>query len=149
MLHRKQQVATPQSKNEAARFVEVEQGRKGGSPMSGGERKKMTCAEFQEVLPYIFESGGDANEMEHLKTCHICSDLVQDLRYIADQAKLLLPLRDPSPKVWDNIQNSLEREGLVRAQAKAHSAGKKKVAEMQGTGDRAQVIGNSGPGKRH
>jgi len=118
--------------------------------MSGtGERKKMTCAEFQEVLPYIFESGGDANEMEHLKTCHICSDLVQDLRYIADQAKLLLPLRDPSPKVWDNIQNSLEREGLVRAQAKAHSAGKKKVAEMQGTGDRAQVIGNSGPGKRH
>ena len=98
--------------------------------MSGtGERKKMTCAEFQEVLPYIFESGGDAKEMDHLKTCPVCSDLVQDLRYIADQAKLLLPLRDPSPQVWDNIQNSLEREGLIRQQAKAHSAGKKKVAE--------------------
>jgi hypothetical protein len=98
--------------------------------MSGtGERKKMTCAEFQEVLPFIFESGGDAKEMEHLKTCQVCSDLVQDLRYIADQAKLLLPLRDPSPQVWDNIQTSLEREGLVRPQAKAHSAGKKKVAE--------------------
>ena len=98
--------------------------------MSGGERKKMTCAEFQEVLPYIFESGGDASEMEHLKTCPVCSDLVKDLRYIADQAKLLLPLRDPSPQVWDNIQNSLEREGLVRPQAKAHSAGKKKLAEF-------------------
>ena len=98
--------------------------------MSGGERKKMTCAEFQEVLPYIFESGGDASEMEHLKTCPVCSDLVKDLRYIADQAKLLLPLRDPSPQVWDNIQNSLEREGLVRQQAKAHSAGKKKVSEF-------------------
>jgi hypothetical protein len=98
--------------------------------MSGtGERKTMTCAEFQEVLPFIFESGGDAKEMEHLKTCQVCSDLVQDLRYIADQAKLLLPLRDPSPKVWDNIQTSLEREGLVRPQAKAQSAGKKKVAE--------------------
>jgi hypothetical protein len=111
--------------------------------MSGGERKKMTCAEFQDVLPYIFESGGHAAEMEHLKTCQICSDLVQDLRYIADQAKLLLPLRDPSPQVWNNIQNSLEREGLVRPQprnsvnrpqAKAQSAGKKKIVEMRGHG---------------
>jgi hypothetical protein len=108
--------------------------------MSGtGERKKMTCAEFQEILPYIFESGGHAADMEHLKTCQVCSDLVQDLRYIADQAKLLLPLRDPSPQVWDNIQNSLEREGLVRPQpkptstpqAKAQSAGKKKVVEFR------------------
>ena len=114
--------------------------------MSGtGERKKMTCAEFQEILPYIFESGGNTAEMEHLKTCQVCSDLVQDLRYIADQAKLLLPLRDPSPQVWDNIQNSLEREGLIRPQAKppnspkapntpqakAHSAGKKKVVEFR------------------
>jgi hypothetical protein len=98
--------------------------------MSGtGERKKMTCTEFQQTLPYIFESGGDANDMEHLKTCAVCSDLVRDLRYIADQAKLLLPLRDPSPEVWDNIQNSLEREGLVKPQARAHSAGKKKLAE--------------------
>lgn len=99
--------------------------------MSGtGERKKkMTCAEFQEVLPYIFESGGDASEMEHLKTCQICSDLVQDLQYIADQAKLLLPLRDPSPQVWDKIQDSLQREGLVRPQAKAHGVGKKKITE--------------------
>ena len=111
--------------------------------MSGtGERKKMTCAEFQEVLPYIFESGGHSNEMEHLKSCQICSDLVKDLQYIADQAKLLLPLRDPSPKVWDNIQDSLEREGLIRPQAKAQSAGKKKVAEIQGTGDREQGTGN-------
>ena len=95
-----------------------------------GERKKnMTCAEFQEGLPYIFESGGDGSEMEHLKTCQICSDLVQDLQYIADQAKLLLPLRDPSPQVWDKIQNSLAREGLVRSKAKAHGVGKKKLIE--------------------
>jgi hypothetical protein len=89
------------------------------------ENNKMTCADFQKVLPYIFENGGDTGEMDHLKTCAVCSDLVQDLRYIADQAKLLLPLRDPSPQVWDNIQTSLEREGLV----KAHSASKKKLAE--------------------
>jgi hypothetical protein len=118
--------------------------------MSGtGERKKMTCAEFQEVLPYTFESGGDAGEMEHLKTCQICSDLVQDLRYIADQAKLLLPLRDPGPRVWDNIQDSLEREGLIRPQAKAQSAGKKKVAEIHGTVNSGQAAERAEPGKRH
>jgi predicted negative regulator of RcsB-dependent stress response len=27
---------------------------------------------------------------------------------------LLVPMEDPSPKVWDGIQNSLRREGLLR-----------------------------------
>jgi hypothetical protein len=74
----------------------------------------MTCAEFQKVLPYIIETGGNAEEEAHLSACSVCSDLVTDLRYIAEQAKLLLPMHDPSPQVWDNIQGSLEREGLVR-----------------------------------
>jgi hypothetical protein len=73
----------------------------------------MNCGEFQKVLPYIIESGGNPNEEAHLASCKVCADLVQDLRYIAEQAKLLLPMRDPSPEVWDGIRNSLEREGLV------------------------------------
>ena len=79
-----------------------------------GERKPMTCAEFQKVLPYIIESGGNAEEEAHLRSCAVCSDLVTDLRYIAEQAKLLLPMHEPSERVWDNIQGSLEREGLVK-----------------------------------
>ena len=74
----------------------------------------MTCAEFQKVLPYIIETGGNEQEQEHLRTCHICSDLVSDLKYIAEQAKLLVPMEDPSPKVWDNIQHSVDREGLSK-----------------------------------
>lgn len=74
----------------------------------------MNCAEFQKVLPYIIETGGNAEEEAHLRTCSVCSDLVTDLRYIAEQAKLLLPMHDPSPRVWDNIQGSLEREGLLK-----------------------------------
>lgn len=74
----------------------------------------MNCAEFQKVLPYIIETGGNADEEAHLKECSVCSDLVTDLRYIAEQAKLLLPMHDPSPAVWENIQGSLEREGLVK-----------------------------------
>ena len=73
----------------------------------------MNCQQFQEVLPFIIESGGKPDEEEHLKTCTSCAALVQDLMYIAEQAKLLLPMRDPSPKVWDNIESSLQREGLV------------------------------------
>jgi hypothetical protein len=79
-----------------------------------GERKFMNCAEFQKVLPYIIETGGNAEEETHLHDCPVCSDLVTDLRYIAEQAKLLLPMHDPSPQVWENIQGSLERDGLVR-----------------------------------
>jgi len=74
----------------------------------------MTCAEFQKVLPYIVDTGGNADEEAHLKSCPVCSDLVADLKYIAEQAKLLVPMVDPSPRVWAGIQSSLEREGLVR-----------------------------------
>ena len=74
----------------------------------------MTCAEFQKVLPFIIESGGNAEEQAHQESCPVCSDLVADLKYIAEQAKLLVPMVDPSPKVWTGIQAALEREGLVR-----------------------------------
>lgn len=74
----------------------------------------MTCAEFQRVLPYIIDTGGNAEQEQHLRECVVCSDLVQDLKYIADQAKLLVPMEDPSPRVWDGLQKSLEREGLVK-----------------------------------
>jgi hypothetical protein len=69
--------------------------------------QSMTCEEFQDQLPGLFESGAPLKEQEHLKTCEQCSALVSDLEYIAQQAKLLLPIHDPSPAVWDNIQTSL------------------------------------------
>ena len=74
----------------------------------------MNCEQFQEVLPHIIEAGGNAEEEAHLNSCRACSELVRDLKYIAEQAKLLLPMRDPNPRVWDNIQDSLQREGLIR-----------------------------------
>lgn len=73
----------------------------------------MNCEQFQRVLPQIIESGGNAEEEAHLQSCQACEELVRDLKYIAEQAKLLLPLRDPNPRVWSNIQQSLASEGLV------------------------------------
>ncbi|HTW45092.1 MAG TPA: hypothetical protein VMD58_06060 [Acidobacteriaceae bacterium] len=37
---------------------------------------------------------------------------MRDLEYIAQQAKLLLPLHDPSPTVWTNIQSAIQRDGV-------------------------------------
>jgi len=77
----------------------------------------MNCAEFQSVLPDVIDQGGNTEQEEHLRSCAVCSDLVQDLRYIAESARLLLPMQDPSPRVWSGIRTALEREGLVRPAA--------------------------------
>ncbi len=74
----------------------------------------MTCAEYQKVLPYIIDTGGNEQEKEHLRTCHICSDLVADLKYIAEQAKLLVSMEAPPTRVWDSIHDEIEREGLAK-----------------------------------
>ena len=73
----------------------------------------MNCQQFQETLPYIIESGGGGEDESHLQECESCASLVRDLRYIAEQAKLLLPMHDPNPRVWNNIEQSLHREGLL------------------------------------
>lgn len=77
------------------------------APQNG---KNMNCAEFQERLPELFESQVDLTAEEHLQTCENCAALVRDLEYIASQAKLLLPIHDPSPTVWDNIQTAIKQE---------------------------------------
>lgn len=73
--------------------------------------KTMTCGEFQEKLPELFEANADLSEQEHLKTCENCAALVRDLEYIASQAKLLLPIHDPSPAVWESIQAAIQGGG--------------------------------------
>jgi hypothetical protein len=82
--------------------------------MSLGERIVMTCAEFQKSLPYIIDGGGTEEEQGHLETCHVCSDLVADLRYIAECAKLLVPMEDPSPRVWTGIEKGLQQEDMAK-----------------------------------
>ncbi len=77
----------------------------------------MTCEEFQEKLPELFESGANVSREQHLLGCEKCSALVRDLEYIASQAKLLLPIHDPGPAVWDNIQSAIRSETNHHSQA--------------------------------
>src|SRR5690348_11992720 len=73
-----------------------------------GGSKTMTCAEFQKRLPEFMEDGFPREAEDHLKSCSVCSDLVEDLKYIAEAAKLLVPMHDPSPKVWQGIERSIK-----------------------------------------
>ncbi len=72
------------------------------------ENNSPECAAFQERLPQLFESESDMSKEEHLETCENCAELVRDLNYIAQQAKLLMPIHDPAPAVWDNIRAAMQ-----------------------------------------
>ena len=68
----------------------------------------LDCVEFQERMPDLFETNADFSKEKHLEDCENCAELVRDMEYIAAQAKLLMPMRDPSPAVWENILTALQ-----------------------------------------
>ena len=74
---------------------------------AGRPRTDADCAAFQQRLPQLFGAEADFGKEPHLQTCENCAELVRDLAYIAQQAKLLMPIHDPSPVVWDNIKSAL------------------------------------------
>jgi hypothetical protein len=94
--------------------METGQGTAAAHVYSSGRGKQMNCAEFQRDLPLIIDAGGTEQQEEHLRNCEVCRGLVSDLRYIAEQAKLLIPMLEPSPRVWEGIEEKLKREGLVK-----------------------------------
>ncbi len=81
------------------------------SPMSSQHSNDTDCHSFQARLPELFDTDADTDadprDHPHLSQCAACAALVRDLEYIAAQAKLLLPLHDPSPAVWKNLQSAL------------------------------------------
>lgn len=95
-------------------IMEKEQDSVVATAHNAGRHIPMNCAEFQRDLPLIIDTGGSKQQEEHLRSCDVCRDLVSDLRYIAEQAKLLIPMLEPSPKVWEGIEEKLKLEGLVK-----------------------------------
>jgi hypothetical protein len=79
----------------------------------------MTCSEFQDILPDMIDGEAKGEHAAHLQSCAECSDLVSDLRAISEGAKLLCEADEPSPRIWANIQRTLEAEGLIRTPSQA------------------------------
>jgi hypothetical protein len=74
----------------------------------------MTCAEFEQVLPDFLEGSRNRDLEAHLNSCPKCWELVSDLRAITEECKLLRASEDPSPRLWESIEATLRREGLIR-----------------------------------
>lgn len=74
----------------------------------------MKCIEFERVLPEYLEGNHSPEQQAHLRTCTACSNLLSDLRLISAQAKLLIASDEPSPVVWNALEEQLRREGLIR-----------------------------------
>lgn len=76
----------------------------------------MNCTEFQNALPDFIDGGAVGEAEGHLKSCAACAGLAADLKEISRQARLLAASEEPGPRVWARIAESMELEGLARAQ---------------------------------
>ena len=74
----------------------------------------MNCVELQQRLPQMMDGKPGTDEQAHLRSCPQCSELVADLRAIAEEARQLRAAEEPSPRVWHAIAIQLRQEGLVR-----------------------------------
>jgi hypothetical protein len=103
----------------------------------------MTCSEFQDILPDMIDGEAIGEHAVHLKSCSECSDLVSDLRAISSGAKLLCASDEPSPRIWANLQRTLEAEGLIRTPSQAGGVlvfGRKPLTRWAWAGSIAAVL---------
>jgi hypothetical protein len=80
----------------------------------------MNCVELQQSLEQTADIG-TAEQRDHLRTCPVCTALVEELCLIAVSAIDLREADEPSPRVWNSIEASLRREGLIRPQRMSRS----------------------------
>ncbi|MFZ3341184.1 MAG: zf-HC2 domain-containing protein [Terriglobales bacterium] len=79
----------------------------------------MKCSDVDRILPDIvdgtaIDGSQDLEVQSHLKTCPDCSELISDLKLIANEARHLAASEEPSPRVWARLVIELRAEGLIR-----------------------------------
>ena len=82
------------------------------------DERRWTCEEFEKALPELFAQadGGklsaDPRFVAILRDCPQAADLVRDLEYIAEAARLILEPEGemPGSDLWDKIQNQISTE---------------------------------------
>jgi len=73
----------------------------------------MNCAEFQEILPEVFDGDRTVEQESHLQSCSVCSTLVAELDLIASEARQLQEVAEPNARVWASIEIALRQEGII------------------------------------
>ena len=80
----------------------------------------MNCVELQQSLEERADAG-TIEQRDHLRTCPVCMALVEELCLIATSAIELRQADEPSPRVWNSIEATLRKEGLIRSQRSSRS----------------------------
>lgn len=71
---------------------------------------ELTCAEFQAQLPELIGSGDRIADHAHFQSCEICAALLRDLETIAEAARQLFPIVEPSDELWTQIESKMRIE---------------------------------------
>jgi hypothetical protein len=74
----------------------------------------MNCLQFENTLPDYLEGSPTPEQQAHLDSCSGCSNLLADLNLIASEAGSLSEFDEPSPRVWNALEQQLLKEGLIR-----------------------------------
>ena len=87
------------------------------SDLNGVNFDTMTPAEFEAVLPELFSAGSSGKVSEDPRLAKFlernpdCAALVHDLETIAEHARGLFPVHEPSDDVWQKIAGKLSEQG--------------------------------------
>jgi hypothetical protein len=74
------------------------------------DRDKMSCEEFQALLPELIGTGEDINQHPHIQSCELCRAFLADLEAIAEAARQLFPTEEPPDELWNQIDARIRQE---------------------------------------
>ena len=85
----------------------------------------MNCEEFERELQDLEEYSDSSPALEaHGRVCASCSELVEDLNYIRQQARQMLPSEQPHDRVWQQLRRRLDEAGLIKDPARRRFLGR-------------------------
>jgi hypothetical protein len=82
--------------------------------MAPSDPGKMSCEEFQALLPELIGTGEDMNLHPHIQRCELCRALLADLETIAEAARQLFPSVEPPDELWKHIESAIKNEESPR-----------------------------------
>lgn len=75
----------------------------------------MNCEEFEKGLEELEDYSEASPALQaHRRICPSCSELMEDLTFIRTQVHQMLSLEQPPDRVWRQIQEQLQEEGLIK-----------------------------------
>jgi hypothetical protein len=97
------------------------------------DTSKLSCEEFQAILPELIGTGEDINSDPHIQSCDLCRRLLADLETIAEAARQLFPAEEEPPdKIWTQIETALKEEGNSTPNSHGHIEPAVRAAESAG-----------------